>query len=462
MTEQTYEPRGGARELMLTRAPLVVASGPAGTGKSLAAAWKTHLTALKVPGSRQLILRQTHASLTASTLVSFERDVIGPALAEGVVTWFGGSGRRPPAYIYSNKSEILVGGLDQPGKLLSTEYDRVFIDEASQCTATAVQVIATRLRGTAPTYKQLIMATNPDHPQHHLLLMTQEGRAQMIKSYHVDNPRFMNADGSLTPDGESYMPFLDGLTGTNRLRYRDGLWVAREGQVYDGWDESVHVVDPFEVPDDGSWRWIESLDFGFQHPMTWGRFAIDPDGRMFLVAEMSRRHRLVEDFASDILAAREDRGWGRPEALVTDHAAGDRATLERHLGEATVKARKDVSPGIQAVASRLAVQANGLPRFQVFRDSVIHNDPLAPSDKMPRGFVAEVGGYVWMTERGTDGIPKEAPVKAADDAADMVRYAVMYEDGAPPAKVGNPAKAGQQQPQQGGRWATPTGRPNGH
>ncbi len=98
MAVQTYEPRGGAAEVLKAREGVVLASGPAGTGKSLACLYKTHLTALLVPGSRQLILRQTHASLTASTLVTFEQQIIAEAMARGEVKWFGGSGRKPPAY----------------------------------------------------------------------------------------------------------------------------------------------------------------------------------------------------------------------------------------------------------------------------------------------------------------------------------------------------------------------------
>lgn len=456
MTEQTYEPRGGARELMLSREPLVVASGPAGTGKSLAAAWKTHITALKVPGVRQLILRQTHASLTASTLVSFERDVIGPALADGVVTWFGGSGRRPPAYEYSNGSAILVGGLDQPGKLLSTEYDRVFIDEASQVSEGAVQVISTRLRGTAPTYKQLIMATNPDHPQHHLLLMTQEGRARMIKSYHVDNPRFMNADGTLTPDGVSYMPFLDGLTGTNRLRYRDGVWAAREGQVFDDWDDSVNLVDPFPVP--AEWRSVWCVDFGYSNSFVWQQWRVDPDGRAYLTHEIARRQRLVEDHARDIKALMVDNGWKRPEAIVCDHDSEDRATLERHLGMPTVPARKSVSRGVQLTQARTRKAGDGKPRLLVFRDAVIRNDPLAATDKRPRGFAAEVGGYVWAMERGADGVPREHPQKLNDHSMDAGRYLCAYLDWHEPSRIGNPAAPQQTQPRTDSPWSRPVGR----
>src|SRR5690606_25474012 len=70
-----YEPRGGARQLMLCRDAEALICGPAGTGKSLAMLFKLHLTCLSVPGTRALLVRQTHASLTGTTLVTFEKAV---------------------------------------------------------------------------------------------------------------------------------------------------------------------------------------------------------------------------------------------------------------------------------------------------------------------------------------------------------------------------------------------------
>lgn len=457
MTEPVIELRGANLDFLKYKGPEVCLSGPAGTGKSIAGLLKVHLRALSVPGYRATILRQTHASLTASTLVSFEQQVIPYAQSRGMVKWFGGSGAKPAGYYYSNGSSITVGGLDQPGKVLSTEYTDILVDEANQVSKTAIEVLTSRLRHNAPTYRQLICLTNPDSPSHHLKIRSDAGTMKMMFSQHRDNPRFFLPDGTATRDGVDYLSRLDALSGVRRARYRDGLWVAAEGQVWPAWSDAVHVVDAYGLED--TVMWVESLDFGFQHCMTWGRFAIDSDGRMTLVSEMSRRHRLVEDFARDILEIRKANGWGRPDVFATDHAAGERATLERHLGEATMKARKDVIPGIQAVDARLMAGSDGRPRFQVFRNSLVRNDPLASSDRIPRGLVAEITGYVWATERGTDGVPREVPKKINDDSCDMLRYAVMAVDGMPPSKLGNPAVSRQQSPAQSSRWNRPTGKP---
>ena len=183
-----YEPRGGAKDLLSAKQQELCIAGPAGTGKSLAMLQKAFYTSLIVPGCRSLIVRQTHASLTGSTLVTFEQQVATAALAEGVVRWFGGSPRKPAAYQFANGAEILVGGLDRPEKFLSTEFSRIYIDEATQISLKALETLITRLRGNADTYRQIVLACNPDHPKHWIKQRCDDGTMRMIHS--LSNLRF--------------------------------------------------------------------------------------------------------------------------------------------------------------------------------------------------------------------------------------------------------------------------------
>lgn len=420
-----YEPRGGAKTLLSAKDQEICIAGPAGTGKSLAMLQKAFYTSLMVPGCRSLIVRQTHASLTGSTLVTFEQQVAPAALAEGVVRWFGGSPRKPAAYLFANGAEILVGGLDRPEKFLSTEFSRIYVDEATQISLTALETLITRLRGNADTYRQIIMACNPDHPKHWLKQRCDEGASRMIYSRHQDNPLYYNEDGTLTERGVDYMAKLDALTGVRRLRYRDGIWAAAEGMVYEGWSEPVHVVEPFEVP--AAWpRWV-SIDFGFTNPFVAQLYAEDPDGRLYLIREWVRTRMLVEDHA-DVIRDRLLAGQPRPRAIVTDHDAEDRATLERKLGMSTQAAHKGVSDGIQAFSARLKVQGDGKARLYVFRDALLGRDPEMDAASLPIGLAEEVAGYVWAVKPGNAGGLKEEPVKANDHSMDAGRYMVAARD----------------------------------
>lgn len=441
---------------MLSRSPTVLVSGPAGTGKTAAALFKIHLTSLMVPNCVTLVLRATANSLTASTLRTYEQFVAAQELAAGEVVWFGGSGSKPAAYRYRNGSLIIPGGMDQPGKFLSMDVQRIVIDECNQVSQTAVETVQTRLRGNAATYRQALLLTNPDHPEHHLRTMALEGRAEWVTSVHTDNPYLYDRDGTITPNGVDYIDRLKSLTGVRRARYYGGQWLAAEGQVYDDWNEQLNLVDPFPVPPE--WRSVWSVDFGYSNSFVWQQWRIDEDGRAYLTHEIARRQRLVEDHARDILELMNANGWKRPEAIVCDHDSEDRATLERHLKMPTIPARKAVSRGVQLVQARIRPAGDGKPRLLVFRDATLRTDPLAASDKRPRGFAAEVGGYVWATERGADGIPREVPLKLNDHSQDAGRYLVAYLDWHEDAKIGSPAKVGRQQPQQGSAWSRPVGR----
>ncbi|MEU8756224.1 phage terminase large subunit [Streptomyces chartreusis] len=419
-----YEPRGAVKELFQSTENEILLSGAAGTGKSVGALMYLHLACLSKPKVRALIVRKTHASLTASTLVTFREKVAKEAIAAGLLHFYGGSAQEPASYKYANGSVIVMGGLDRASRLLSTEFDLAFVDEAIEVTDEDLDTIISRLRNGVLSRQRLIMATNPGPPTHHLKQRADAGRCRLLYSTHEDNPR-LYSNGEWTEYGSTYLARLDTLTGARYHRMRWGKWVAAEGLVYEGWNEGVHVIDPFQVPDSFT-RWV-SIDFGFTNPFTALLFAEDPDGRLYLIREWVRTRMLVEDHAV-VIRDRLLSGQPRPRAIVTDHDAEDRATLERKLGMSTVAAKKTVSDGIQAVQSRLKVAGDGRPRLFVFRDALLARDPEMDAASLPVGFAEEVAGYVWAVKPGNKGGLKEEPEKANDHSADAVRYMVAERD----------------------------------
>jgi phage terminase large subunit len=113
-------------------------------------------------------------------------------------------------------------------------------------------------------------------------------------------------------------------------------------------------------------------------------------------------------------------------AVICDHDAEDRATLERHLGVRTLAAHKAVSPGIQAVASRLKVAGDGRPRLFLLRDALDERDPLLVEAKRPTCTDEEVESYVWNVAGGRK--KGEEPLKENDHGCDCTRYLVAYRD----------------------------------
>jgi phage terminase large subunit len=442
-----YHPRGAAAQVFGCRAPEVLLSGPAGTGKSRGCLEKLHMMALLNPGMRGLIVRKTLASLGSTALVTWREHVVKEALEQGLVRFYGGSPQESPQYKYTNGSVIVVGGMDKATRIMSSEYDVVYAQEATELTTTDWENITTRLRNGVISFQQLIADCNPDVPTHWLKQRCDTGATQMIHCRHEDNPVLFNDDGTLTIRGQAYIAKLDALTGVRKQRLRGGLWVAAEGLIYESWNPAVHLIDPIKIPD--AWARWWCVDFGFTNPFVLQCWAEDPDGRLYLYREIYKTKTLVEDHARTILrlvractnccnskAGTHDchtcdactLTWTepRPRAIICDHDAEDRATLERHLGMGTSPAKKTVKDGIQAFESRLKPAGDGRARLFILRDTLVERDLMLDEAKKPCCTAEEIVGYIWDAQPGKT--PKETPVKQDDHGMDAGRYMVAARD----------------------------------
>lgn len=413
----------------------VLLSGPAGTGKTMALLTKLFLAAEKYPRMRGLIVRKTRVSLNEAALVTWEEKIL-PSSHPALI---GPTRSHRTAYHFDNGSVIVVGGIDKAQKIMSTEYDLIYVQEAIELTEHDWESLTTRLRNRKMPYQQIMADTNPDRPTHWLKKRCDAGKTKIVETRHDDNPTIVDQrTHELTPGGEEYIGKLDALTGPRKFRLRHGRWVQSDGVVYDGWDAAVHVIDPFEIPKD--WRRLYSIDFGFTNPFACLWFAEDPDGRLYLYREIYKTRTVVRDHAREILklsGAWDSQtlraNWDQPGAeprpwrIISDHDSGDRATIEDALGIETEPADKAVSPGIQAVALRLRPDTDndGRPRLFVFSTSLVKPDPLLVDAKKPTRLAEEFDGYVWNPSG------KDEPLKNDDHALDALRYAVVATDGRP-------------------------------
>ena len=432
----TYAPQGSVASLWDCRGyDEVMVAGPAGTGKSRAILEYLYMLCGLHPGIRVLLARATRSSLTESGLVTFETHVVPRGHA-----WVRNQIRRVrQSYELPNGSEIVVGGLDNTARIMSTEYDVVYCQEAREIEEASWEDLTSRLRNNRLPWQQIIGDTNPDGPTHWIKLREQAGRLKVIESRHEDNPVLYDEQaGAMTRAGEVYIGRLDNLTGVRHKRLRLGLWVGAEGLVYDLWDPAVHEIEPFEIPDE--WPRYRAVDFGYTHPFAclWG--AEDEDGRLYIYRQLGGVQRLTKDWAHRI---HDLTGDEKIAATVTDHALSERSDLEAHLGHGasecvvghggyvgTTPAIKDVGLGIQTVANRMQRAGDGDPRIFVFKNSQVDRDPLLVEAKQPTSLQEEIPRYVWATARSQQAglVTLEEPVKLMDDWTDALRYLVMHLD----------------------------------
>lgn len=453
--EHIYSPRGGCKEVLEARQEEVLISGPAGTGKSRACLEKLLMVCLMTPNVRALILRKTLASLGSTALVTWRNFVIKEALLSGAVVYYGGSREEAAQYRFKNGSTVTIGGLDKPTRIMSSEYDIVYVQEATEITIDDLEMIKTRLRNWRVSFQQLIMDCNPAGDKHWLKLRADEGTTILIESRHEDNPRLFNEDETLTERGAKYIHILDSLTGVRYKRLRLGLWVSAEGIIYEEFDPYKHVLPwswvdeydgeqvemEFKINPDWSRYW--TIDFGFVHPFVLKCYAIDPDdGALYMYREIYMTQRTVEEHAATIMnevtkvevdtwydhfnkeeRTRERIVWTEPKptVILCDHDAEGRRTFEKATGLSTRPATKNVFEGINAHKERLK---HG--KFFLMEDCLVELDQFQRDKLLPTCTKDEYASYVWKVT--ADGRTQDEPVKRDDDGMDTDRYMTAFFD----------------------------------
>jgi PBSX family phage terminase large subunit len=445
----TYAPRGGCKEVMEARGEEVLISGPAGTGKSRACLEKIYTVCLLTPNTRALILRKTLRSLGSTALVTWRNYVVKEALETGDVVYYGGSSQEPPQYRFRNGSTVTIGGLDNPTRIMSSEYDIVYVQEATEITIDDLEFIKTRLRNWKTSFQQLVMDCNPAGDKHWLKLRANDKRTKLIESRHEDNPRLFKEDGTITDQGAAYMSILDNLTGVRYKRLRLGLWVSADGIIYEEFDPHYHVLQ-WDLDEEGNrlplpyeWTRYWVIDFGYVHPFVLKCYAEDPeDGALIVYREIYMTQRTVAEHAATIMnevtRVRKDEWYDhfngvirtketvewiepQPTAIICDHDAEGRATFERETGLGTQAAVKNVYEGINAHKERL--KGN---KFYYMEDVLVERDQSQVDKLLPASSVEEYSSYVWKVS--PDGRIQDQPVKRDDDGVDTDRYMTSWKD----------------------------------
>ncbi len=402
-----YTPHGAARELFDCQDFEVLIEGPAGTGKTRAIWEKLHYIAGKYPGCRILACRKTRVSMTASVLVTFERDVVPPG--HSILPGPGRAGRTE--YVYPNGSVIVLGGLDNPERLFSSEYDIVAVFEATELTEDDWEKFFRAMRSHVVPYQQVIADCNPSYPSHWLNQRANTPGMTRLLSRHADNP--------FIDEHPETLDNLKRFTGTRRIRMFEGKWAAVEGQVYTEWDATEHLIKPFPIPKE--WRRVRSIDFGVRNPTVCQWWALDGDDRAYLYRELYKSETLLSDIAKQIEALSEGEYI---EGTVADHQGQERLIMQS-VGLPTIAAKKDIPTGLEKVREMLRIREDGRPGLFIMRDCLVDRDGLLVEARRPWCTEQEIEAYVHA--KTVDGRPiKEEPVKKDDHGMDAMRYFAMY------------------------------------
>lgn len=388
------------------RKPILLLTGAAGGGKSRLAGEKMHAYCLKYPGATGLIVRKAKTSMSGGTILFMRRKIVG---RDPSVRWIDSPKFR---FEYTNGSIIqVIGMLDEDARenLKSIGQDGgadiVWMEEATQFEEPDLNALIARMRGKAAPWRQIIMTTNPDAPLHWIKRrLIDAGEASVYFSKASDNYH----------NPEDYQAWLSTLTGIEKQRLVDGLWVQASGLVYEVWSDGPPDGNVTEAADyvEGGGPVLWGVDDGYtgkidqatgqytadSHPRVFGLYQLRHDGTICRFAEDYALQLLSDQHITQVLAL----PYPVPDYAVVDKSAAELKGRLHAIGVYTRNSPSDVDESIKEFRRALAQDSNGRRRF------LVH----------PRctRFRAEMASYQY-DKNGK-------PVKAFDHGPDEARYLV--------------------------------------
>ncbi|WP_424244787.1 phage terminase large subunit [Elusimicrobium posterum] len=360
------------------RAKTVVNVGGARSGKSYALAQLMIMRAQNLQGSVIGITRKTMPALKMTAYRLFT-DLLKKYKLYDV------KNHNKMEHFYTlGKSRIHFFSLDDPEKIKSSEFNYIWMEEATEFTYKDYITLLTRL--SAPPYKghtnQLFLTLNPSDSSSWIAKkVLPSADAEIIKSTYKDNP-FLSKD---------YINTLLSLKEKDENYYRIfalGEWGQNKNIIYDKYS----FVDTPPPCDNIIW----GLDFGFNNPSSLVKVYITDAGITVeekLYSPGLTNTQLIERL-KEIIPQEE-----RFQPIYADCAEPDRIKEISDAGFNIHPAHKDVKQGILTVKSQ---------NLFILKNS--------------QNLIKEIQTYTWKAD--LNGNILEDPVKFNDHALDALRYAL--------------------------------------
>lgn len=365
----------------------LVMYGGAGSGKSHFIAQKILIRILmsmkRGYKERFMILRKTQPAVKKS-VYTLMRSYIDKWNMRELVT----INKTDLTFTFSNGSEIIFSGLDDPEKLKSIEGITSFwIEEATEIKEADFTQVDLRLRGTTPSYKQIILSFNPVSNNSWIFKHFFEAvvpDSTICHSTYLDN-RFIDKE---------YTSVLEGLKDKDDTHYQIyalGNWGRLENLIFTNW-EVRDIATSYGAYD----QVLHGLDFGFNHPSAFLTVGLKDD-ELYIFDEVYER-----GLTNNELIKQVNIHAIRNHVITADSAEPARIEEFRQAGlliKPSIKGPGSVKDGIDWVKRRK-----------------INIHPKCVNT------IKEISAYSYRKDR--DGNVFDEPVPFNDDAMAALRYAI--------------------------------------
>jgi len=272
--------------------------------------------------------------------------------------------------------------LDDPEKIKSTEFNYIWLEEASEFTFRDYITLYTRLSGKTSLgeLNQIFLSLNPEDANSWIATkLIKEPNCNLIKSNYLDNP-FL---------GEDYVKILTDLKNQDENAYKIftlGEWGNTEGLIY----KNYNLVD--EMPK-GDFETFYGLDFGYNVPTA--LIEIKIKDKEVYIDELLYKTGLTN---SDVIEELKKLNIDKHNEIFADCA--EPARIEEICREG----------GFNAMPSDKSVKT-GIDFVKKFRLHIT---------KKSDNVIKEIKSYSW--KKNKDGNFLDEPIKFNDHLLDALRY----------------------------------------
>lgn len=369
----------------------VAYGGARGGGKSWALQRKITMMCLHFNGIKVLLLRRTYPELQENHINTLMSLLKGAAIYKASEKTFS----------FANGSRIKCGYCKAESDVLQyqgQEYDVICIDEATQFTEYQFETLTACLRGANDFPKRMYLTCNPGGVGHEWVK-----RLFVSKRYKVSEkpedytfiPATVFDNKILLEKDPGYVNMLNNLSDGLREAWRDGNWDMLAGQYFSEFDRSVHVVEPFEIPE--YWRKYRTIDYGLDClACLWA--AVDELGDIYIYREYAEADKIISAGGADIVNLSQGERimytvapsdlWAR-----SQESAKTKADLFYEAGLPLIEGSRDRETGWLAIKDLLKICGTGTERksrLRIFKSCeklieclpALQRDSKKPSDCM--------------------------------------------------------------------------------
>lgn len=396
-----------------------------GNGKTSCGCAEALMLALEYPGSTGLIARKTRPELKATTQETFFHGGGGDAkkgdfegCPQELIRSFNKTEQK---LTLINNSVIHFWPLDDEDKLSNLNLGWFLIDQGEEVPEQMFQMLQGRLRQANAPRCGMVLA-NPNG--HDWIWYRCVKNAEAFKNHGMVHAK--TSDNPNLP--HDYVESLLQMPQAWIDRFFEGSFDVFSGQIFPEFDDRVHVIRPFPIPD--HWDIIEGIDHGRRNPTAVLWAACDTLGNTFIFDEHYEAGKLVGYHAQKI---HEVRGhYHLPIYTVIDASAAQqdpntgKSVIDEYWdhGIVTVPSDRHVPARINRIAEWLMMDPNhphpmtgetrdeGWPKMYIFQNCT--------------HLIEHIGQYQWKKQPPTvDADAKEKPREKDDHDVDAVGYILM-------------------------------------